>query len=171
MLDVNENVCIQFFIWYVQLWCLDVYYEDQYILFVNVRYVGDVGIIVYDFFLVGELDKFKFSVVICVDVFGLNFFDRVVGVFIILIKGLKLVRIVIMDLVIVFLQFFVMFLEEFFGENIIMNIVVFLDIDFKFVRVIDIIRESIGDKRKRRVVDENIVGVIIEISNLLGKLS
>lgn len=64
-----------------------------------------------------------------------------------------------------------MFLEEFFGENIIMNIVVFLDIDFKFVRVIDIIRESIGDKRKRRVVDENIVGVIIEISNLLGKLS
>lgn len=52
-----------------------------------------------------------------------------------------------------------------------MNIVVFLDIDFKFVRVIDIIRESIGDKRKRRVVDENIVGVIIEVSNLLGKLS
>lgn len=64
-----------------------------------------------------------------------------------------------------------MFLEEFFGENIIMNIVVFLDIDFKFVRVIDIIRENIGDKRKRRVVDENIVGVIIEVSNLLGKLS
>lgn len=64
-----------------------------------------------------------------------------------------------------------MFLEEFFGENIIMNIVVFLDIDFKFVRVIDIIRENIGNKRKRRVVDENIVGVIVEISNLLGKLS
>lgn len=76
-----------------------------------------------------------------------------------------------MDSVIVSLQFPAMSLEEFFGENIIMNIAAFLDIDPKFVRVTDITRESTGDKRKRRAVDENIVGATIEVSNPPGKLS
>lgn len=171
MLDVNENDCIQLSIWYAQPWRLDVYHEDQYILPANARHVGDVGTIVYDPPPVGEPDKFKPSAATCADVSGSNFFDRVAGVLTILIKGPKPVRIVTMDSVIVSLQFPPMSLEEFFGENIIMNIAAFLDIDPKFVRVTDITRESTGDKRKRRAVDENIVGATIEVSNPPGKLS
>lgn len=170
MLDVNENDCIQLSIWYAQPWRLDVYHDDQYILPANARHVGDVGTIVYDPPPVGEPDKFKPSAATCADVSGSNFYDREAGVLTILIKGPKPVRIVTVDSVIVSLQFPPMSLEEFFGENIIMNLAAFLDIDPKFVRITDITRESTGDKRRRRAVDENIVGATIEVSNPPGNL-
>lgn len=57
---------------------------------------------------------------------------------------------------------------DFYGENIIMNIVVFCDIDFSRVRIINIVREILFvGRRKKRFIFGDIIGFFVEIGNFL----
>lgn len=57
---------------------------------------------------------------------------------------------------------------DFYGENIVMNIVVFCDIDFSRVRIINIVREILFvGRRKKRFIFGDIVGFFVEIGNFL----
>lgn len=57
---------------------------------------------------------------------------------------------------------------EFYGENIVMNIVVFCDIDFSRVRIINIVREILFvGRRKKRFIFGDIIGFFVEIGNFL----
>lgn len=169
MLDVGENECIQLSIWYSQPWRLDVYHDDTYILPANARRIGQTDTIVYEPPPVGEPDKYKPSAATCSDVSGSNFYDIHAGTLTILIKGPKPVRVFTVTSVIVSFQFPSMPLDEFYGDNVAMNIAAFLNIDPKFVRVTSITRETTPAKRRRRQADENVVGATVEVSNPPGK--
>lgn len=57
---------------------------------------------------------------------------------------------------------------DFYGENIVMNIVVFCDIDFSRVRIINIVREILFvGRRKKRFIFGDIIGFFVEIGNFL----
>lgn len=55
--------------------------------------------------------------------------------------------------------------NEFYGENIIMNLVFFFNIDVSRVRIIKIVREILLVSGRRKRVIGKIIGVEIEISN------
>lgn len=57
---------------------------------------------------------------------------------------------------------------DFYGENIVMNIVVFCDIDFSRVRIFNIVREILFvGRRKKRFIFGDIIGFFVEIGNFL----
>lgn len=55
--------------------------------------------------------------------------------------------------------------NEFYGENIIMNLVFFFNIDVSRVRITKIVREILLVSGRRKRVIGRIIGVEIEISN------
>lgn len=166
LLNAKDTDCIVLSVWYSQPWRLDVYHDKVYVKPENVRFVNPGNRYIIDPPPVGQPDFFKPNVTGCQDVAGASYFDRDSGILTFNIRGSKPIEIKTVDVIIVSFQFPAMKETEFYGENIVMNIAAFCDIDPSRVRITNIVREtpSVG-RRKKRSTSGDITGFSVEIGN------
>lgn len=166
LLNAKDTDCIVLSVWYSQPWRLDVYHDKVYVKPENVRFVNPGNRYIIDPPPVGQPDFYKPNVTGCQDVAGASYFDRDSGILTFNIRGSKPIEIKTVDVIIVSFQFPAMKETDFYGENIVMNIAAFCDIDPSRVRITNIVREtpSVG-RRKKRSTSGDITGFSVEIGN------
>lgn len=165
LLDANPNDCIVLSVWYSKPWRLDVYHDGNFILPPNARFEGAKKKYIVDPPPVGQPDYYKPNVTGCALKSGTSYFNRDTGIITLMIKGPAPVEIVTVKTVIVSFQLPAMPENEFYGENIIMNLASFLNIDASRVRITKIVRETSSVSGRRKRATGRITGVEIEISN------
>ena len=148
---------------------LDIYYNGQYVMPTNGKLDEDGEFIWENKPIVDYMPALSSSV------FGENYFDRDLSTLYILVRGPLPVDIVTTPVIVVSFGVPAVSVDEFFGENLINNLVAFLGLDKSQIRIVDIISEDSlrrrrsahicnYDRRQRRAA-EGTAEVIFEVGN------
>ncbi|ESO84871.1 hypothetical protein LOTGIDRAFT_131466, partial [Lottia gigantea] len=93
---------------------------------------------------------------------GSNYVKRDENMMFFVIKGSDRIDITLASVVVVSFSLPEMTIDEFFGENLIQNMAAFLGVDPRKVRIVDVVREDSGSRRKRQTGS---IKLIIEIGD------
>ena len=156
LLNAEETSRAVLGIWYASPQRLDVYVDGIYILPNNGAYEGN------EFVWKNDLTPEQYKPKVDSSLYGENFFDRATQVLYILLHGPKPVDIRTTPVVMVTFGVPAVTLDDFFEENLIANLVAFLDVEPSQIRIVDIIAED-SVRRRRRSSGE--AEVVIEIGD------
>lgn len=149
---------------------LDIYYNGRYVMPTNGK-LNEEG----DFIWENEPNK-DYMPKLSSSIYGENYFDRDLSTLYILVRGAIPVDIVTTPVIVVSFGVPAVSVNEFFGENLINNLVAFLGVKKSQIRIVDIIAEDSVrrrrsthiyeyDRRQRRAAEEGTTEVIFEVGN------
>lgn len=156
LLNAMETEKVVVGIWYSNPQRLDVYVDGVYIMPTNGEYENG------EFVWKNDLTPEQYKPTVESDYYGVNFFDRATQILYILVHGAEPVIIRTTPVVMVTFGVPAVTVGEFFEENLIANLVGFLNVEASQIRIVDIIAED-SLRRRRRSAGE--AEVVIEIGD------
>ncbi|XP_018426208.1 PREDICTED: fibrocystin-L [Nanorana parkeri] len=134
---------------------LDVYLNSTYIYPTNIEWKGS------DFTLKGPTYKGQYMPQLNSSVYGANFFDSDYKMLYILVRGSTAVEIRTSPLIVVAFNLPAMTVDQFYGQNLVRNLALFLKIPANKIRITKIVQE--GSRRRKRATGG--LSVSVEISD------
>lgn len=146
LLNSASNDAVLLAIWYAEPYRLDVYYEDSHVLPTN-GYLDSDGN-----YQLRKVESVADGKPALTDPAGSNFMDRANFLMYVLVRGSKPVLIKTNPVIVVVFEASTEFLtvDEFFGENLVNNLVAFLGVDASKVRLVNVVNENAVARRKRQ---------------------
>ncbi|KAM5157489.1 fibrocystin-L [Mantella aurantiaca] len=155
LLNVDNTKSVVVGIYYSNPQRLDVYVNNTYIYPTNTEWKGS------DFTLKAPTYQGQYKPQLNSSVFGENFFDSDYNMLYILIRGSTPVEIHTSPLIVVAFNLPAMTVDQFYGDNLVRNLALFLKIPANKIRITKIIPE--GSKRRKRATGG--ISVTVEISD------
>ncbi|KAI0221280.1 Fibrocystin-L [Lamellibrachia satsuma] len=161
LLNSVDSQAVAVAVWYAQSWRLDVHVDDDYVLPENGASdaAGRVT-------LSPPTSPGQYVPDVAIASAGVNYFDRDTGLLHVVVRGPTPVDIITTPLIVVSFSLPAMTEDEFFGENIVNNLALFLDVPPHKIRIASSVRET---ARRRRNTSPLVLS--LEIGNAPGAYS
>ncbi|XP_040210792.1 fibrocystin-L-like [Rana temporaria] len=156
LLNTDDSKSVLVGIYFSNPQRLDVYVNNVYINPTNIEWKGSS-----DFTLKAPTYQGQYMPQLSSSVFGENFFDRDYNMLYVLVRGSSPVEIRTSPLIVLAFNLPAMTVDQFYGENLVRNLALFLKIPASKIRITKIITE--GSRRRKRAAGG--LSVSVEISD------